>query len=168
MESGARLVQVWTGFIYEGPFIVKKSVNTFKRNMEHLFTSESIISFIILVILEVVLGIDNVIFVSIILNRLKTAREHSRGRIIWMITGIISRSLLLMGLGWLLTQKGKAIFHISGKGFDLASLVMLLGGLFLIYKSVRRSMRNWKGKTLMYRRGNQIIFHWVRRLARFC
>ena len=39
--------------------------------MEHLFTSESIISFVILVILEVVLGIDNVIFVSIILNRLK-------------------------------------------------------------------------------------------------
>ena len=38
--------------------------------MEHLFTSESIISFFILVILEVVLGIDNVIFVSIIMNRL--------------------------------------------------------------------------------------------------
>lgn len=114
--------------------------------MEHLFTSESIISFVVLVILEVVLGIDNVIFVSIILNRLKTAREHSRGRIIWMITGIISRSLLLMGLGWLLTQKGKAIFHISGKGFDLASLVMLLGGLFLIYKSVREIHEKLEGE----------------------
>ena len=79
MESGARLVQVWTGFIYEGPSIVKKSVNTFKRNMEHLFTSESIISFIILVILEVVLGIDNVIFVSIILNRLKRPGNTAAG-----------------------------------------------------------------------------------------
>ena len=39
--------------------------------MEHLLTSESIISFIILVILEIVLGIDNVIFVSIIINRLQ-------------------------------------------------------------------------------------------------
>ena len=104
--------------------------------MEHLFTSESIISFFILVILEVVLGIDNVIFVSIILNRLQKIKDQKKARRIWMITGILSRSLLLMGLGWLLTQKGKAVFTIAGKGFDLASIVMLLGGLFLIYKSV--------------------------------
>ena len=107
--------------------------------MEHLFTSESIISFIILAILEVVLGIDNVIFVSIILNRLKNKGQQQRARRIWMITGIISRSLLLMGLGWLLSQKGKYIIPESwfGKGFDLASIVMLGGGLFLIYKSVK-------------------------------
>ncbi len=37
----------------------------------------------------------------------------------------------------MLTQKGKAVFTIAGKGFDLASIVMLLGGLFLIYKSVK-------------------------------
>jgi predicted tellurium resistance membrane protein TerC len=105
--------------------------------MEHLFTSESIISFLILVILEIVLGIDNVIFVSIIMNRLKKDEDEKKARRIWMITGIISRSLLLMGLGWLLSQKGKAIFTIAGKGFDLAGIVMLLGGLFLIYKSVK-------------------------------
>jgi predicted tellurium resistance membrane protein TerC len=104
--------------------------------MEHLFTSESIISFIILVILEVVLGIDNVIFVSLVMNRLPH-EDIKKSRRIWMITGIISRSLLLMGLGWLLSQKGKNIFSIAGKGFDLASIVMLLGGLFLIYKSVK-------------------------------
>ena len=105
--------------------------------MEYLFTSESIISFFVLVILEIVLGIDNVIFVSIIMNRLKTDAEQKRARITWMITGMISRSLMLMGLGWLLSQKGKAIFSIAGKGFDLASLVMLAGGIFLIYKSVK-------------------------------
>ncbi len=104
--------------------------------MEHLFTSESIISFFILVILEVVLGIDNVIFVSIILNRLKGKQQENRARRLWMVTGIIMRSLLLMGLGWLLKQKGKAIFSIGDKGFDLASIVMIGGGLFLIYKSV--------------------------------
>src|SRR6185436_20146048 len=104
--------------------------------MEHLFTSESIISFFILVILEVVLGIDNVIFVSIIMNRLP-GKDEKRARRFWMITGIISRSLLLMALGWLLSQKGKSIFTIAGKGFDLASIVMLVGGLFLIYKSVK-------------------------------
>ncbi len=103
--------------------------------MEHLFTSESIISFIVLVILEVVLGIDNVIFVSIILNRLPKKHEK-KARRFWMITGIIMRSLLLLGLGWLLAQKGKPVFELFGKGFDLASIVMLAGGLFLIYKSV--------------------------------
>ena len=114
--------------------------------MEHLFTSESIISFIVLVILEVVLGIDNVIFVSIIMNRLKNDKEEKKARYTWMVTGIISRSLLLMGLGWLLTQKGKSIFTIFDKGFDLASIVMLAGGLFLIYKSVMEIHHKLEGE----------------------
>ncbi|MES1221451.1 MAG: TerC family protein, partial [Bacteroidota bacterium] len=114
--------------------------------MEHLFTSESIISFFILVILEVVLGIDNVIFVSIILNRLQKIKDQKAARRIWMITGIISRSLLLLGLGWLLTQKGKAVFSIAGKGFDLASIVMIAGGLFLIYKSVMEIHEKLEGE----------------------
>ena len=107
--------------------------------MEHLFTSESIISFLILVVLEIVLGIDNVIFVSIILNRLPDLKEQKKARRFWMISGIIVRSLLLMGLGWLLAQKGNYIIPESlfGKGFDLASIVMLAGGMFLIYKSVK-------------------------------
>lgn len=105
--------------------------------MEHLFTSESLISFFVLVILEIVLGIDNVIFVSIIMNRLSKKTDQLKARRLWMITGIISRSLLLLGLGWLLSQKGKSVFTLFGKGFDLASIVMLLGGLFLIYKSVK-------------------------------
>ena len=104
--------------------------------MEHLLTTESLISFIVLVILEVVLGIDNVIFVSIIVNRLK-GENRPKARRAWMINGIIIRSLLLMGLSWLLSQRGKSLFTVFGKGFDLASLVMLLGGLFLIYKSVK-------------------------------
>jgi len=114
--------------------------------MEHLFSSESIISFIILVILEVVLGIDNVIFVSIILNRLDKEKDQKKARRMWMITGIISRSLLLMGLGWLLTQKGKAVFTLFGKGFDLASIVMLCGGIFLIYKSVMEIHHKLEGE----------------------
>ncbi|SHE76461.1 TerC family protein [Flavisolibacter ginsengisoli] len=104
--------------------------------MEYLFTTESLISFIVLVILEVVLGIDNVIFVSIIINRLKNENKK-KARRAWMVSGIIIRSILLMGLSWLLLQKGKPLFTLFGKGFDLASLVMLVGGLFLIYKSVK-------------------------------
>ena len=116
--------------------------------MEHLFTSESIISFIVLVILEVVLGIDNVIFVSIIMNRLRNDKDKKKARRIWMITGILSRCLLLMGLKWLLDQKGKYIIPESwfGKGFDLASIVMLLGGLFLIYKSVKEIHEKLEGE----------------------
>jgi predicted tellurium resistance membrane protein TerC len=115
--------------------------------MQELFTSESIISFVVLVILEVVLGIDNVIFVSIIINRLPKDKE-TKARRIWMVTGIISRSLLLIGLGWLLAQKGKYIIPESwfGKGFDLASIVMLVGGLFLIYKSVREIHHKLEGE----------------------
>lgn len=113
--------------------------------MEHLFTSESIISFVVLVILEIVLGIDNVIFVSIILNRLKQ-NEQKKGRIFWMISGMIMRSLLLLGLGWLLAQKGKHLFSINDKGFDLAAIVMLLGGLFLIYKSVKEIHAKLEGE----------------------
>lgn len=116
--------------------------------MEHLLTSESIISFVILVILEIVLGIDNVIFVSIIMNRLHTEKEVKKARRFWMISGIIMRSILLMGLGWLLSQKGKYVIPESwfGKGFDLASLVMIAGGLFLIYKTVMEIHHKLEGE----------------------
>lgn len=112
-----------------------------------LFTVDSLISFLILSILEIVLGIDNVIFVSIILNRLhKDSRKKARR--VWMVTGILSRCLLLMGLSWLLAQKGKHIIPESwfGKGFDLASIVMLAGGLFLIYKSVKEIHHKLEGE----------------------
>ena len=115
--------------------------------MSELFSSESIISFFVLVLLEIVLGIDNVIFVSIIINRLPQSKEKAARRI-WMIAGIIIRSLLLMALGWLLKQKGNFIIPESwfGKGFDLASLVMLGGGLFLIYKTVREIHHKLEGE----------------------
>lgn len=119
--------------------------------MEHLFTSESIISFVVLVILEIVLGIDNVIFVSLVMNRLP-AKEIPKARKAWMLTGIIMRSLLLMGLGWLLSQRGKYIIPESwfGKGFDLASMVMLAGGLFLIYKSIKEIHEKLEGDDLLH------------------
>lgn len=104
--------------------------------MESLFTTENLVSFIVLVVLEIVLGIDNVIFVSIILNRLPKALQP-RARFTWMVTGMISRTILLFFLSWLLSQKGVSLLSLFGKSFDLASLVMLAGGLFLIYKTVK-------------------------------
>lgn len=117
--------------------------------MEQLFSIESLVSFLVLVILEVVLGIDNVIFVSLIMNSLKED-NRIKARRAWMITGIIIRSILLFGLSWLLSQKGKALFTLFGKGLDLASFVMIVGGLFLIYKSVKEIHGKLEGEEEMY------------------
>jgi len=113
--------------------------------MESLFTTEHFISFLILVVLEVVLGIDNVIFVSIIMNRL-AARFQQRARTVWMVAGILTRTALLFALSWLLQQKGKPVFTIADKPFDLASLIMLAGGLFLIYKTVKEIHHKLEGE----------------------
>jgi len=110
-----------------------------------LFTADNLISLIVLVVLEIVLGIDNVIFVSIILNRLPE-ELRKRGRFIWMFTGIAVRSVLLFGLQWLLQQKGKPVITIWDKGFDLASLVMIGGGIFLIYKTVMEIHHKLEGE----------------------
>ncbi len=113
--------------------------------METLFTSENLVSFFVLIVLEVVLGIDNVIFVSIIMNRLPKALQP-KARLTWMITGMISRSILLFGLSWLLAQKGKPLFSAFDKSFDLSSLVMIGGGLFLIYKTVKEIHHKLEGE----------------------
>ncbi|MFM7357019.1 MAG: TerC family protein [Sediminibacterium sp.] len=113
--------------------------------MSTLFTTESLISFVILVVLEIVLGIDNVIFVSIIMNRV-AAKYRERARTLWMAFGIITRTVLLFGLSWLLQQKGKSVLSFGEKSFDLASIIMLAGGLFLIYKSVKEIHHKLEGE----------------------
>lgn len=125
--------------------------------MSYLFTTDSLISFFILIILEIVLGIDNVIFVSIIINRLPEDK-HKKARLFWVIQGMIVRSGLLLGLGWLLSQKGKAVITIFNKGFDLASLVMLAGGIFLIYKSVHEIHQKLEGEDMNVMQGKKKKF----------
>lgn len=122
--------------------------------MNYLFTGESIVSFFILVILEIVLGIDNVIFVSIIINRLPK-HDHKKARLFWITQGMIVRSIMLLGLGWLLSQKGKPVFTIFERGFDLASLVMLAGGIFLIYKSVHEIHQKLEGEDMNALQGKE-------------
>lgn len=122
--------------------------------MNYLFTSESIISLLVLVILEIVLGIDNVIFVSIIINRLPKENEKTARRV-WILTGIFVRSILLLGLGWLLKQKGRPVISPFNKDFDLASLVMLAGGLFLIYKTVGEIHQKLEGEEDAYQNSNK-------------
>jgi predicted tellurium resistance membrane protein TerC len=103
--------------------------------MTSLFSVASLISLFTLTLLEIVLGIDNVIFVSILIGRLQPV-EQLRARRIWMIAGILIRSLLLFGLGWLVTNGNRELFSLFGYGFTLRNLIMLAGGLFLLYKTV--------------------------------
>lgn len=104
--------------------------------MSELFTLDALISLITLATLEVVLGIDNVIFVSIILGRIPQERRL-RARRIWMIGGILIRSALLLSLGWLLKNGESTLITPFGYPFNLHDLIMLGGGLFLLYKSVK-------------------------------
>lgn len=109
-----------------------------------ILTVDGLISLFTLAILEVILGIDNVIFVSIIMGRMPKSQQLNARRV-WMVAGIIMRVLLLLALSWLIKQKGKPVFTLFDKGFDLASLVMLAGGLFLLYKTVKEIHHKLEG-----------------------
>jgi predicted tellurium resistance membrane protein TerC len=113
--------------------------------MTSLFSIDSLISLFTLTILEIVLGIDNVIFVSILIGRLDSSRQLTARRA-WMIAGILIRSLLLLGLGWLVTEGNKELFALFGYGFSLRNLIMMVGGLFLLYKTVKEIHEKLEGE----------------------
>ena len=116
--------------------------------MEQLLTIDSLISLITLAVLEIVLGIDNVIFVSILMGRLDN-RQKLLARRIWMIAGIAVRIGLLIGLGWLVKNGNMELFglNIGDKhiGFNLRNIIMFVGGLFLIYKTVKEIHEKLEG-----------------------
>jgi predicted tellurium resistance membrane protein TerC len=112
--------------------------------MHALFTFDSLVSLLTLIVLEIVLGIDNVIFVSILIGRLPAARQLDARRV-WMIAGILIRSGLLLGLGWLVTSGNREIVSVAGRGFSIRNLIMLAGGLFLLYKTVREIHEKLEG-----------------------
>lgn len=113
--------------------------------MTTLFSTEGLISLLTLTILEIVLGVDNVIFVSIIMGRLKK-EQQKKARFYWMIFGIFARVLLLMSLTWLVANGNKELFNILGHSFNLRSLIMLGGGLFLMFKTVGEIHKKLEGE----------------------
>ncbi|MGZ5135027.1 MAG: TerC family protein [Flavitalea sp.] len=115
--------------------------------MEHLFTIDSLISLLTLTTLEIVLGIDNVIFVSIIMGRLDKS-HHLKARRIWMVAGISVRIALLMALGWLVKNGNQELFNVFGYGFNLRNVIMLIGGLFLLYKTVKEIHNKLEGEVI--------------------
>ena len=116
--------------------------------MEYLFTVDSLISLITLALLEIVLGIDNVIFVSILMGRLEEDKKIL-SRKIWMVLGITVRIILLMALGWLVANGNRELFGIDMNnhhyGFNLRNLILLGGGLFLLYKTVKEIHEKLEG-----------------------
>ena len=92
------------------------------------------IAFITLSALEIVLGIDNIIFISILVSRLPPERRES-ARIVGLALAMFTRIALLFSIVWL-TRLTKPWFSIFGQEFSGRDIILLLGGLFLLAKSV--------------------------------
>jgi predicted tellurium resistance membrane protein TerC len=101
--------------------------------MLELFTPEALIALLTLTALEIVLGIDNIIFISILVGRLP---EHQRqkGRLIGLGLAMLTRILLLFSLTWVMGLT-KPLFALFGHEFSGRSLILIGGGLFLLFKS---------------------------------
>ena len=86
-----------------------------------------------LVFLEVILGIDNVIFISIVANRLPES-ERSKAWRIGLALALITRILMLLTITWIM-EFSKPLFTVFDTAFSVRDLILGLGGFFLIYKS---------------------------------
>nr|WP_217332306.1 TerC family protein [Gilliamella apis] len=86
-----------------------------------------------LVVLEIVLGIDNIVFIAILAEKLPP-QQRDKARITGLAFALITRILLLMFTGWLVTLT-TPLFSISGINFNARQLIMLLGGIFLLFKA---------------------------------
>jgi predicted tellurium resistance membrane protein TerC len=97
------------------------------------FTTEILISLLTLTFLEIVLGIDNIVFISIVGSRLP-AEQQKKVRILGLSLALIGRILLLLGIEWIIGLT-KPIFTINAFELSFRDLILIVGGLFLIAKS---------------------------------
>src|SRR4029450_8790779 len=91
------------------------------------------LAFAMLTGLEIVLGIDNIIFISILVGRLPPAQRDSARRLA-LALAMVSRLLLLLSLSWVMGLTAD-LFTLVGTGISGRDLVVLLGGLFLLHKA---------------------------------
>ena len=91
------------------------------------------LSLITLSALEIVLGIDNLVFIAILTGRLP-AHQRSAGRKIGLSLALITRLMLLATLAWIVGLT-EPVFSLSGKGFSWRDIILIGGGLFLLYKA---------------------------------
>lgn len=98
-----------------------------------LFSLHGLISLLTLSILEIVLGIDNIIFISLAVNRLPKSQQQ-RARTIGLLLALVVRTILLFCIGFIAGLKDP-FFYIGAYGVSGKALILLAGGIFLLIKT---------------------------------
>jgi len=101
--------------------------------MSELFTSGNLIALLTLTSLEIVLGIDNIVFLAILVAKLP-ADQQARARRIGLLLAMGMRIALLLAITWVMGLT-RPLFTVLEKGFSGRDLILLLGGLFLVAKA---------------------------------
>jgi len=101
--------------------------------MEWLMTPELWVAFLTLTALEIVLGIDNIIFISILVSRLPK-EQQARGRIFGLGLAMFTRIALLLSITWVMRLTTE-LFSVFDEGISGRDLILFFGGLFLLFKS---------------------------------
>jgi len=112
--------------------------------MDWIAQPETWIAFLTLVVLELVLGVDNVIFISILAGKLPQEQQQ-RARTTGILLAVITRILLLLSLSWIIGLT-EPLFAIAGFEISGRDLVLLAGGLFLLWKSVHEIHQKLEGE----------------------
>src|SRR5499427_5752324 len=118
--------------------------------MDWVTSSENWIALITLTVLEIVLGIDNIVFISILAGKLPAARQ-ARARNLGLLLAMVTRILLLMSLTWIM-RLTTPMFALWGHGVSGRDLILLLGGIFLIWKSVHEIHQRLEGESVVARK----------------
>ncbi len=108
-----------------------------------IFSTEGIISLTTLVFLEIILGIDNIIFIALICANLPKA-EQKRARAIGLMLAMVFRIFLLLGISYLV-RLVKPLFYITSLGVSGRDLILFAGGVFLLYKTIVEIYHKVKG-----------------------
>lgn len=95
---------------------------------------EWIIALLTLTFLEIVLGIDNIIFISILTNKLPEAQKQ-KGRVMGLTLALLFRVILLFSLTWMVKHLTAPLFTVLKTNFSIREIILITGGLFLLAKS---------------------------------
>src|SRR5688572_2078572 len=102
--------------------------------MNELLTTEGIVSLLTLTFLEIVLGIDNVVFISITAGRLPE-QDQKKARSLGILLALVARIGLLLGVSWIIGLK-EPFVTFGDFALSFRDIILIIGGLFLIGKSV--------------------------------
>ena len=101
--------------------------------MGSFLTSDGLVALATLTALEIVLGVDNLVFIAIVSARLPAAQQPLARRI-GLGLALVTRVLLLLTLSWIMGLT-RPMFHVMGRGISGRDVILLLGGLFLMAKA---------------------------------